>query len=88
MLKAYEVLRDPEKRRSYDRYGHQGVPGSEAAAPNGFGGRAAASGSGGGWGGGGSGGAEFVSRTIILLCYLLHYCTVVVTVTYGMVRRM
>src|SRR5688572_19481450 len=27
---AYEVLRDPDKRASYDRYGHAGVRGSGA----------------------------------------------------------
>lgn len=34
---AYEVLRDPEKRAAYDRYGHAGVKGG-AAAGGGFGG--------------------------------------------------
>jgi len=34
---AYEVLRDPEKRAAYDRYGHAGVGGAGAAGP-GFGG--------------------------------------------------
>lgn len=33
---AYEVLRDPEKRAAYDRYGHAGVKGGAGAA--GFGG--------------------------------------------------
>ncbi len=34
---AYEVLRDPDKRAAYDRYGHAGVKGA-AAGPGGFGG--------------------------------------------------
>src|SRR5688500_19387718 len=33
---AYEVLRDPDKRAAYDRYGHAGVRGQGAGA--GFGG--------------------------------------------------
>jgi molecular chaperone DnaJ len=34
---AYEVLRDPEKRAAYDRFGHAGVKGGAGAGP-GFGG--------------------------------------------------
>jgi len=34
---AYEVLRDPDKRAAYDRYGHAGVKGGAAGGP-GFGG--------------------------------------------------
>jgi molecular chaperone DnaJ len=38
---AYDVLRDAEKRRAYDRFGHAGRPaaGFEGAGPAGFGGR-------------------------------------------------
>ncbi len=35
---AYEVLRDPQKRAAYDRYGHAGVKGAGAGAGGGFGG--------------------------------------------------
>lgn len=40
---AYDVLRDAEKRRAYDRFGHAGRPpaGFEGAGPAGFGGSAA-----------------------------------------------
>lgn len=34
---AYEVLRDPERRARYDRYGPDGVFGGQAGAPGGFG---------------------------------------------------
>jgi molecular chaperone DnaJ len=34
---AYEVLRDPEKRARYDRFGPEGVFGSQAGGPGGFG---------------------------------------------------
>jgi molecular chaperone DnaJ len=34
---AYEVLRDPQKRAAYDRYGHAGVKGAASGASN-FGG--------------------------------------------------
>lgn len=34
---AYEVLRNPEKRSAYDRFGHAGVKGG-AGGPGGFGG--------------------------------------------------
>jgi molecular chaperone DnaJ len=35
---AYEVLRDPEKRAAYDRYGHAGVKSGAGAGAGGFGG--------------------------------------------------
>lgn len=35
---AYEVLRDPEKRAAYDRFGHAGVKGAAAGGATGFGG--------------------------------------------------
>jgi len=35
---AYEVLRDPDKRARYDRYGHAGVKGGAAGFGGGFGG--------------------------------------------------
>ena len=34
---AYEVLRDPERRARYDRFGPEGVFGSQAAGAGGFG---------------------------------------------------
>src|SRR5271167_1259875 len=34
---AYEVLRDPERRARYDRFGPEGVFGSQAGAGGGFG---------------------------------------------------
>src|SRR5690349_23045811 len=35
---AYEVLKDPEKRAAYDRYGHAAFEGAGAGAPRGPGG--------------------------------------------------
>ena len=34
--RAYEVLSDPDKRQSYDRFGHAGVDGNSAGGPGGF----------------------------------------------------
>src|SRR6185369_16180721 len=37
---AYDVLRDAEKRRAYDRFGHAGRPtGFDPSSPGGFGGQ-------------------------------------------------
>src|SRR5215467_9519574 len=55
---AYEVLKDDEKRRAYDRFGHAG-PGAGGAGFAGFDPRAG--GPGGPGGGGFSGGAPFES---------------------------
>ena len=38
VAKAYEVLRDPEKRQRYDRFGEAGVSGGPGGDPFGFGG--------------------------------------------------
>src|SRR5262249_41871370 len=35
VAEAYEVLRDPDKRAAYDRYGHQGLRGGGAGGPGG-----------------------------------------------------
>lgn len=36
ITEAYEVLRDPAKRQTYDRYGEQGLKGQPGAGPAGF----------------------------------------------------
>src|SRR5262245_42086796 len=59
---AYEVLKDEEKRRAYDRFGHAGPgagPGFGGAGASGFDPRTAGAGFGGFGGSGGPGGSPF-----------------------------
>lgn len=37
LAQAYEILSDPDKRRTYDAYGHDGLRGGAGAGANGFG---------------------------------------------------
>jgi curved DNA-binding protein len=57
---AYEVLRDPEKRRQYDRLGPNWRAGQDVSDAEGFGGGRDSGGFGGGPGGGGGGGWDDV----------------------------
>jgi len=58
---AYEVLKDEEKRRAYDRFGHAGPGAGAGFGGPGFDPRTGGAGFGGGFGGGPGGGAPFES---------------------------